>query len=121
MEDDPQVSGNLTCTLLQLAPGDADDPPAGRGQAPVAGAVALEGGAGVVEGAPVELGDQPLTAPEAVAFEPLTLDLKPCVELGPGERGFGDEGAKAGLELAARELGALSSNSLIAGVPSRPG
>src|SRR4051794_273142 len=100
-EDRSQVSGDRLGVVMQLAPRDPDDPPAGRTEAPVPGAVALERGGGVVDGAAVQLRDEARRAPNAVAFEPPAASLEPSVHLGRRQTGLVHEVQEPGLELAA--------------------
>src|SRR3954451_6047901 len=61
-----EVACQLAAPVVQLAPGDADDAPAGERELAVAQAVGFEALAGAVRAA-VELDDQPLRGPDDVA------------------------------------------------------
>src|ERR687896_646710 len=64
-----QVGGNLGAVLVQLAPGDPDDAPSRGVESPISGSVPLEGGRCGVRRVSVELGDESLWAPDAIALD----------------------------------------------------
>jgi hypothetical protein len=91
-----KVSLHLVGRLVELPPGDADHMPA-RGLEPaVAGAVGLEGVRRVMDGATVELDDEPRLRPDTVDLEALDSD----VGLRERKTGSDEEGLEALLELA---------------------
>ena len=81
---------------MQLAPCDADDAPSGRLEAPVAGAILLEGVRGVVHGAAVELDYEALLRPGAVDLHALDADVRERA----WKTGSEEEGLEALLQLA---------------------
>src|SRR6185295_20021910 len=81
-------------------PRDSDDAPAGGVQRAVLGTVVLEGLRRSVYPAAVELDDEPLLVPDAVAFLAPASGGDPDVRLGAIERARIDEGQKRRLELA---------------------
>jgi hypothetical protein len=103
-EDGSEVPREWLGVVLQLIPRDPDDAPAFRLQRAVAGAIGLEGRPHPVHGLTVELDDQPLGPPDAVALDPGPVDLEPGVCLGLRQTRSLDEIQESRLELAAGEL-----------------
>jgi hypothetical protein len=89
--------------VVELAPGDADHPPAGGLEAPVAGAVFLERLAGAVAGVAVELDDEVVVGPRAVGFDGVAVEVDGRVDAGAWELGFVEDLEEAGFEVAAGE------------------
>ena len=83
---------------MELAPGDADHPPAGGLEEAVAFAVAFEGLVGGVPGGAVELDDEFVLSPDAVELEPPGVQLERLVALGAGQAGLIKEDEEALLE-----------------------
>ena len=81
MQKIPDVRGHRRQVLLELPPGHTDDPPACNLEPPVPGTVSLEGSDVEVVRATVELDDQSLLTPDAVALVPVALRLYPDVSL----------------------------------------
>src|SRR6476646_7904910 len=69
-EQATQIGHHRSRIVMQLPPGDPDDPPAGGLESPVAAAVALERGSRCVKRVSVQLGDHPLRQPHKVALDP---------------------------------------------------
>jgi hypothetical protein len=91
-------AGELLGLARELAPGDADDAPAGEHELLVAAAIMLEGPAGAVGGAAVGLDDQPLLAPEEVRLGAASVgEPDPYVDLRPGEAGAVGGGSNCGV------------------------
>jgi len=68
-EQATQIGHHRSRIVMQLPPGDPDDPPAGGLESPVAAAVALERGSRCVKRLSVQLGD-PQTDRTRVMFGP---------------------------------------------------
>ncbi|MEJ7717253.1 MAG: hypothetical protein WKF31_04540 [Thermoleophilaceae bacterium] len=85
---------------VELTPGDPHHPPSGDLKRPVAGAIGLEGPARGVKGMAVELDDEALGPPEAVALDQATGDLDVGVDRRPRQSGTVRYGEEALLELA---------------------
>jgi hypothetical protein len=66
---------------VELTPGHAHHPPAFGGERAIPRAVRLEGGSPVVDGAAVELDDQPLPPPEAVDLDETVSQVDGRVQL----------------------------------------
>lgn len=101
-----ELGGDSRGLVGEVAPGDADDAPAGGLEGSVAGAVVVERVAGGVACVAVELDDEARGAPQAVGLDPSVGELQGGVDLGPREAGVVDEREEAVLELAARHGGA---------------
>src|SRR2546423_2865056 len=72
-EQAAQIGHDCSRVVMQLPPGDPDDPPPGGLKDPIAGAVALEGSSRSVKRVSVQLGDHPLGQPHTVPFDPPAL------------------------------------------------
>ena len=90
-EQPAQVGLELVGGVVQLPPGDSDDAPARRLEAPVPGAVLLEGCGRVVRGATVQLDDDALLRPRAVDLDAFDADV--------GERSWKASIKEKGLEV----------------------
>jgi hypothetical protein len=107
---------------MELAPGDANGSKPFGIEHPVPLAVALEGGGGGMPGTPVELDDEPLLAPEAVALDPCSPDQEVGVGLGRRQSARADELEESQLELAAGDAGTGGARTLFnVGTPGRRG
>src|SRR3954453_19560471 len=89
--------------LAELPPGDPDDPPSGGVERAVPRAIALERRRGSVNGLPVQLRDQALTAPDTVGLHEAAPQGDLSVQPGPRQSALGEEPQEAFLQLAPGE------------------
>jgi len=89
--------------VRELAPGEADDPPAGDDEIPVLGAVVLEGLARPVCGEAVALGDEAVVGPCGIDLAVVTQ----AIDARSGQVVGVEEGEQAALEDARRDCSAV--------------
>src|SRR2546423_13798873 len=102
-EQAAQIGHDCSRVVMQLPPGDPDDPPPGGLKDPIAGAVALEGSSRSVKRVSVQLGDHPLGQPHTVPFDPPAPYADAPVDVWTRQAGLVEQGKETVLQLAARD------------------
>ena len=101
MQQLAKVSEDLVRLVFHLAPGDPDHPPTGGLEVTISFTVGLERASRSVCGAAVQLDDHPLGTPEAVGFNPSSVDLEQGIELRGGKVRSGEQSGEPELKPAA--------------------